>query len=205
MKNEERRQLSQQKLLQAARELLREKNVHAITMNDLMERSGLSKGAIFHYVRSRDEIFIWLLNERLESVDAEFEHEVEQQQEPDFYRPMDAIIKRMMELIDPQEMTNRVFLYLLGKEEDPLIRQALQDFQRQSVQYAERWIVRGQERSVIPATVDARFVAEYFTLIQFGLRVSHSFADTPTDAQLHMSQLREHMIRSLLGTSSEPL
>lgn len=205
MKNEERRQLSQQKLLQAARELLREKNVHAITMNDLMERSGLSKGAIFHYVRSRDEIFIWLLNERLESVDAEFEHEVEQQQEPDFYRPMDAIIKRMMELTDPQEMTNRVFLYLLGKEDDPLIRQALQDFQRQSVQYAEHWIVRGQERGVIPATVDARFVAEYFTLIQFGLRVSHSFADTPHESRLHMSQLREHMIRSLLGMSSEPL
>ncbi len=205
MKNEDRRQLSQQKLLQAAHELLLEKNVHAITMNDLIERSGLSKGAIFHYVRSRDEIFIWLLNERLESVDAEFEYEVEQQQEPNFYRPMDAIINRMMELTDPQEITNRVFLYLLGKEDDPLIRRALQDFQRQSINYAKRWIMRGQEQGVIPAAIDAGFVAEYFTLIHFGLRVSHSFADTPNDSQLHMQKLREHMIRSLLGTSSEPL
>ncbi|WJH36008.1 TetR/AcrR family transcriptional regulator [Paenibacillus sp. CC-CFT747] len=47
MKQEERRQQTTRALLEAARELIVEKGCHAVTMNDIMERTGLSKGRFF--------------------------------------------------------------------------------------------------------------------------------------------------------------
>ena len=68
MKQEERRKQTIRLLLDATKELIREKGGHSITMKDIMDQSGLSKGSIFHYVKSEDEIFVWVLQDRLENL-----------------------------------------------------------------------------------------------------------------------------------------
>ncbi|MGG1518530.1 TetR/AcrR family transcriptional regulator [Paenibacillus oryzisoli] len=170
MKNEERRELTTGRLLTAVKQLIAEKGCEALTMKDLMERSGLSKGAIFHYVKSKDEIFAWVLQERLESTNEQFQSAAEQEPAT-FEGPMQRIANGMMSITDPGDVTNKVFIYLLGKEADPAVAEALQQFYEQSIRYSKMWIVAGQQHGVIHASLDADETAETFVLLTLGLRV----------------------------------
>lgn len=49
-------QVAKQKLLNAALALIREKGFSAMTVDDLCARAGVTKGAFFHYFKSKDEL-----------------------------------------------------------------------------------------------------------------------------------------------------
>ncbi len=140
MKQEERRQQTTRLLLDTVKELIREKGCHAMTMKDIMDRSGLSKGAIFHYVKSKDEIFVWVLQERLEETNTQFMNEVELGRRS-FEEPMRKIAESILQYENPQDVTNKVLLYLLGKEDQPVIAEALQQYYERSMELSRQWIV----------------------------------------------------------------
>ncbi|WP_407872006.1 TetR/AcrR family transcriptional regulator [Paenibacillus sp. P36] len=170
LKQEERRQQTTGVLLTSTKELIREKGCEAITMKDIMDRSGLSKGAIFHYVKSKDEIFAWVLQERLDTTNERFQAVV-QQGGATFEGPMQKILENLRALDDAQEVTNKVLIYLLGKEDQPAVAETLKLYYERSVQVSKEWIVTGQSHGVIPESVDADKTADLFVLLSLGLRV----------------------------------
>nr|WP_315949025.1 TetR/AcrR family transcriptional regulator [Paenibacillus sp. PFR10] len=170
LKQEERRQQTTGVLLTSTKELIREKGCEAITMKDIMDRSGLSKGAIFHYVKSKDEIFAWVLQERLDATNERF-HDVVEQGGATFEGPMQKILENLRALDDAQEVTNKVLIYLLGKEDQPAVAETLKLYYERSVQVSKAWIVTGQTHGVIPESVDAEKTADMFVLLSLGLRV----------------------------------
>jgi len=176
LKQEERTRQTIGRLLAAAKELIPEKGCASITMKDIMERSGLSKGAIFHHVKTKDEIFAWLLLERLEETDRRFAEETERE-EKTFEGPLARIAENFASLADGKDATNQVLIYLLGKEGDPAVRDALGRFYEQSVRYSSQWIESGRKHGVIPASVDAAKAGEAFVLVSLGLRVRASIPD----------------------------
>ncbi|KFM94527.1 MAG: TetR/AcrR family transcriptional regulator [Paenibacillus macerans] len=173
MKQEERRQQTTRRLIDATKALIEEKGCYSITMQDIMDRSGLSKGAIFHYVKSKDEIFVWLLQEVLEETNRRFMNEVEHGRR-NFDDPMQKIKESIIEYESPYSITNKVLLYLLGKEEDPLVAEALKEYYDRSVYLSKVWIETGQKYGVIPEMVDAEKTAEMFTLMTLGFRIRSS-------------------------------
>lgn len=194
MKNEDRRKQTIRQLLDATKELLREKSCHAITMKDIMEKSELSKGAIFHYVKSKDEIFAWVLQERLEETNQQFMKEVEQRGGT-FDGPMQTISSSLTALEDANEVTNKVLMYLLGKEDEPAVAEVLQNFYKRSVHLSKQWILIGQQHGVIQGSVDPDKTAEMFVLLSFGLRVRSSFQTIP--ASFTAQDLSSFMVRTL--------
>ena len=78
MKRELKRERTKRLLLDTTKQLILEKGCAATTLNDIITRSGLSKGAIFHYVKSKDELFSWVLKERLEEINRRFFEAAEQ-------------------------------------------------------------------------------------------------------------------------------
>ncbi|AEI40544.1 TetR/AcrR family transcriptional regulator [Paenibacillus mucilaginosus] len=177
MKQEERRQQTIRLLLDTTKELVTEKGCHSITMKDIMNKSGLSKGAIFHYVKTKDEIFVWLLQERLEETHERFMNEVEQGRRT-FEEPMLKIAESISAYENAQEVANKVLLYLLGKEEQPIIAEALKQYYERSVFLSRLWIETGQRNGVIPESVDAAKTADMFVLLTLGLRVRSSIPGT---------------------------
>ncbi|MDQ1914853.1 TetR/AcrR family transcriptional regulator [Paenibacillus sp. GD4] len=177
MKQEERRQQTIRLLVDTTRELIREKGCHSITMQDIMGRSGLSKGAIFHYVKSKNEIFVWVLQEGLEETNKRFMNEVEQGRR-NFEEPMQKIKESIITYENPHNVTNKVLLYLLGKEEEPAVAEALRQYYERSVYLSKVWIETGQLHGVIPKTVEAEKTAEMFVMMTFGLRVRSSIPYT---------------------------
>ncbi|MDF2836095.1 MAG: TetR family transcriptional regulator [Paenibacillus sp.] len=179
MKQEERRQQTIRQLLHSTKELIREKGCHSVTMNDIMDKSGLSKGAIFHYVKSKDEIFAWILQEQVKGTNERFLNEIARGNTT-FEGPMKTIAEGLHALEDAQDETNKVLVYLIGREDQPEVAAALRQFHELSVQMSKQWIMSGQRHGVIRETIDAEKTAEMFVLLSLGLRVRSSFPTVST-------------------------
>jgi AcrR family transcriptional regulator len=53
-----RRELTQQRLIQAARDMISERGFHRVSLDDIAARAGLTKGAVYDNFRSKDELFL---------------------------------------------------------------------------------------------------------------------------------------------------
>jgi AcrR family transcriptional regulator len=63
---------TRRKLLEATRELIREKGYAHTTMQDVAQRAGMTSGAIYGNFKNRDELFIALADEYWGPIKAEF-------------------------------------------------------------------------------------------------------------------------------------
>ncbi len=175
MRNVDRRKKTIGLLLETTKALLMDKSCHTITLKDIMEHSKLSKGAIFHYVKSKDEIFAWVLQERLEETNYQFMNEVEKG-EKSFDGPMQKIAANLQRLADENDITNQILMYLLDKNEDPIVKEVLHNFYDKAVYISKQWITTGQDHGVISKSVEVDQTAELFVLLSLGLRVRSSIA-----------------------------
>lgn len=178
MKQEERRQQTLRTLLNTVKELVNEKGCHSVTMKDIMDRSNLSKGAIFHYVQSKDELFVRVLQERLEETDRGFRSEVDAD-DPSFADPMRKIAESISVYENPADPTNKILLYLLGKEDQPMIAEALKTYYERSVELSRQWIETGQQHGVILNGIDPSRTADLFVLLTMGMRMRASIPGAP--------------------------
>lgn len=159
-----------QLLLSITEELIKEKGCHQTTLQDIIKRSGLSKGAIYHYVKSKDELLGLLLQKRLERIGAQFYEKVHQG-EHNLHSPLAAISDGLRHIHDPKDVTNLIFIYLLSKKDDPTIGEMLSAIYERSVYNSQEWIELGQKNGVIPASLDAAKTAALFTILTYGIRV----------------------------------
>jgi AcrR family transcriptional regulator len=60
--NEEIRQARTQQILEAARQVFAEQGFHGARMSDIAQTIGVSQGTMYHYFRSKDELFLAVLN-----------------------------------------------------------------------------------------------------------------------------------------------
>ncbi|EGG34659.1 TetR/AcrR family transcriptional regulator [Paenibacillus sp. HGF5] len=172
MKQEERREQTKRILLEATEALIREQGASRTTLTDIMKRSGLSKGAIFHYVSSKDELFVLVLRARLAEQNEQFMNEVNKQGDiKQFDGPMNAIATGMSRLESRDDVSNLILMYLIGKSDQPEIADIVAGFYREATATSKEWIVTGQEAGVITKSIDAERTAELFELLSFGLRM----------------------------------
>ena len=100
MKQEEKSLITKNKIISSAAKLFSERGYDETTLQDIMKLSGLSKGAIYHYFKSKQEILVYLSNYEKELVS-------------DFLK----------KLVDNKELTakekiERVITYLSANEAD---------------------------------------------------------------------------------------
>ncbi|WP_145948709.1 TetR/AcrR family transcriptional regulator [Paenibacillus sp. Y412MC10] len=171
MKQEERREQTMKLLLDTTEELILEKGCTKTTLSDIMARTGLSKGAIFHYVSGKDELFVKVLEAKLEETNTSFMDAVDAPAVKEFDGPMNAIAQSLPKLESRKDVSNLIMMYLIGKSDQPEAAGIVADFYRQAVATSRKWIVTGQESGVIPSSVNADQAAELFELLSFGLRM----------------------------------
>jgi AcrR family transcriptional regulator len=69
----ERRAATRAKLLKAAGSVFASRGYHDASLEEIAQRAGLSKGAVYHHFSSKQELFLTLLSERLEDRLGDFE------------------------------------------------------------------------------------------------------------------------------------
>jgi AcrR family transcriptional regulator len=156
-------------LLDTTAACIREKGCKKTTLQEIMNRSGLSKGAIYHYVRSKDELFGLILKNKLESLSDSFYQTAYAKK--DLHHPMEVIAASVRPFANPDDVTTPIFLYLLSQQDQASVRSILEDVYRHSEENSIKWIELGKEAGVIPEHIDARKAVRRFITYSYGLRV----------------------------------
>lgn len=170
MRQEDRSKRTKGLIVTMTESLVREKGCKKVTMNEIMGRTGLSKGAIYHYVKSKNELLALVLKKSIEDIDTGFFKQIEEGN-IDFKQPFQEITQSLTSLQNPENPVNQIFVYLLGQSHEPAIQDIVNEFYIHSIELFKRWIRSGQKSNVIPLSVDADKAAELFFLIASGMRL----------------------------------
>jgi len=157
-------------ILDAAEQLIQEKGCRQTTLQDIIDRSGLSKGAIYHYVSGKDELFGRILIAKMEIVNGSFNESVSKAAKEDAASPVQMLAKGMLLNTDNHSVTNKIFTYLLSQSENPKIAQILTNLYEYTQRLSVQWIQTGQKSGAIPANIDADKLSTIFTIFTYGLR-----------------------------------
>lgn len=154
-------------LLTTTELLIREKGCSKITMKDIIEHSGISKGGIYHYVESKEELFSLVLQTHLEQVTAQFWQQLEKKE-----RTESIWIETLFQYVyrlDQDSVCGEILLYLLHKKDQLIVRQTIRNYYRQVVKTTFKWIQSGQQKVGFSTVVDGKKMADLFVLISLGL------------------------------------
>ncbi|MCR8630935.1 TetR/AcrR family transcriptional regulator [Paenibacillus radicis (ex Xue et al. 2023)] len=183
-------------LLAAAEELIREKGCRATTLQDIINKTGLSKGAIYHYVSSKDELFGLILQSKVKAMNDSFQEAIARAMKSnDSNAPFLAVAQGLHESSKESSAYNSIFIYLLSQKENPAIAKILAQLQQYSRETTIQWIKSGQQEKAIPHSVDPAKMADLFLIFTYGLRVQNLIAPTSTAID---SAYLYHMIMTTL-------
>ena len=184
-----------QLILSATEQLIEEKGCRQTTMQDIIDRTGLSKGAIYHYVTGKDELFGLILKARTEQINTKFFEIVSKEETVGINDPLNVIANGVAKHSTEQDVTNKIFIYLLGRMDNQKVEEILKDVYLHSLATSTKWIEVGQEEGAIPLVVDAEKMANLFLTFMYGLRVQNTV--NKDSSNLNMGDIFQVMFRSL--------
>jgi len=185
-----------QNILLETEELILEKGCRNTTLKDIIERTGLSKGAIYHYVASKDELFGLILKTKIEQVNEKFNQLISHSMGavPDAGR-FGMATQFFHSRQNPNDVGNLIFVYLLSQD-DEKVKSILKSVYQYSKATGVQWIEMGQQNGVIPPTIDAEKMATLFMTFSYGLRVTQILSSSE-DEQVATSDIFKLLIQSL--------
>ncbi len=184
-----------QLILETTEQLIQEKGCRLTTLQDIINRSGLSKGAIYHYVSGKDELFGLILKSRVEEMNARFYAVAASSDNQGIENPLKLIAQTVMKATDPNDVSNKIFVYLLGQMDNPKVANLLKEVYHFTVETSKKWIEYGQQSRVIPPSIDAEKMALTFLTFMYGLRVQNTI--TQEAGRIGFAEVFEVMFRSL--------
>ncbi|WP_257350745.1 TetR/AcrR family transcriptional regulator [Pseudalkalibacillus decolorationis] len=171
---------SYQLLVSTTEDLISKLGCQQTTLKVIMEQSGLSKGAIYHYVDSKDELFGLILKSKIISVNEKFQHAIAENDKPELKSPLEAIASGTKTLLNENNVTNAIFAYLLSKRENAAIQGILNELYEYSLETASKWIRSGQDSGVITKQLNVNKTAAMFLTVSYGIRVLHMLSPQST-------------------------
>jgi AcrR family transcriptional regulator len=148
LKQEKRVLLTKSKILNAAIKLFSEKGYNETTMQDIMLLSGLSKGAIYHYFKSKQEILDYYINSQKKLVTNQLK---------DLAENPTLTAKQKIENIIDQLFSNESLIELTGNKWAEKVPFALLDTLRNSLNVLSGYI----EEILEQGNIDGEFACIY--------------------------------------------
>ncbi len=96
------------RLLQAAMDVFAERGYHGTTVDDIVAASASSKGAFYHYFPSKQGIFLKLLDQLVETVEAGVEHAIDR--EEGALAKVEAALRVVLEVASDRRDLARILL-----------------------------------------------------------------------------------------------
>lgn len=179
-------------ILDVTEELILEKGCQKTILQDIIDRSGLSKGAIYHYVKSKDELFSLILQNRQQQMNTAFFENVAS--DKGVFSPFQGIAQRLEELSQSDRVSNQIFIYLLSKIENKKIQSILQKQHEDAIHMGVKWIEVGKQYQLIPEDINAEKMSDFFNIFRYGLQISQLIA---TQSQVREEDIYQFLIKTL--------
>ncbi|RZT14528.1 MULTISPECIES: TetR/AcrR family transcriptional regulator [Fictibacillus] len=163
-------------ILESALKCFGEKGYQATIIDDIVKDSNISKGAIYNYFESKEEIYLQLLKKRTNTFFEEMD-EVNAQL-TSAKEKLANLFKRFkkQELKEDDQQTMRVYIefWLYGSRQEDL-RKILAERYNRFIDYIVNIIVEGQNSGEIKKEIDPQNISRIFWAIRDGNVLHYSF------------------------------
>lgn len=117
-----------EEILNIASNLFSEKSYHDVTMDEIVEKAGIAKGTIYLYFKSKEKLYLKILEDSHEAIESLLEKEIEK------HDPAPTKLRKVLKLIFQFYRQNLDVLRILSRDETHLIRE--------HYEFTERWRLR---------------------------------------------------------------
>lgn len=129
-------------ILRAATDLFSEKGYHEVTMEEIAEEMGVSKGTLYNYFSSKENLYLEILKESFEAIEALLHEEVENSD------PAPLKLRKLLTTIFTFYRQNLEVLRILSRDETHLLKEHFElteKWRTRRVRLYEKTIEKGIE------------------------------------------------------------
>ncbi len=174
---------SKEQILAIAFRLFFQKGYKGVTMKDLVEASGLSKGAFYHYFSSKEELYNHTMEQFLTRYLESFELKYDEQSTLrenlkklfGRFSPMSKQMNTSTEETSAGLSNYLIFLQSLMRK--PEFKTKLQTYNENFYREFTEWIKKAQSKGEIKKNLDPKLLAVHLTALMKGLGVLYAFVD----------------------------
>jgi TetR/AcrR family transcriptional regulator, cholesterol catabolism regulator len=199
----DRTSLTLKAVLETTERLAAEIGCQNTTLQEIIKRSGMSKGAIYHYVQSKDELFGLILEEHMIRKVEEYRTKAAHHREqgagagqpsghppthpsggpvgslaPGRLGPLTVIVRGLLEPGNQRQIVlRRCFIYLLSRQEQPDVSRIVVNLQQSWISFTAEWMEGCQVRGLLPSSFPVRRTSAMIISFLFGLMVQKSISE----------------------------
>lgn len=144
----------QSRVLEAAIEEFAEKGYARASMNLLVERAGISKGALFKYFGSKGGLFAFVYRMALERIKGYLKAVRDQSQGELFFSRLEKVMWAGVVFIEQNPGLARIYHNILFTGDSPYKAGILEELQRESVDFLKGLIEEGIKRGDLRSDLD---------------------------------------------------
>jgi len=146
------------KIKETAAKLFQDKGYHKTSMREIAEALGVTKAALYYHYSNKEDLFISIINDMTETMDAFFEH-------LDADRPYDDILNDWIVAMIMQRRESpyrrRLIYYLMMGRYHNQVHVDLRPMMEKGIQAFRRMIGRAQAEGLIRRDLPLDFVIKY--------------------------------------------
>jgi AcrR family transcriptional regulator len=146
----------QERVLDAAIEEFSQKGYARASMNAVVERAGISKGALFNYFGSKSGLFAFVYKMALERIKGYLKAVREQSKGEPFFSRLEKVMWAGVIFIRNNSGLARIYHHILFTGDSPYKASILEELQRESMDFLEGLIVDGIEGGDLRPDLDPR-------------------------------------------------
>lgn len=186
---EERKQKTRQLLLESAAETFAKLGFQGASVDKIAEFAGFSKGAVYAHFNSKEELFLALLEQQMQS-HVDTIHQVLGQQ-----RSFDRFVETMNHYFDLDRQNNRTWSilnmeFLLYAMREDSVRKKWTDMILESVEQISEIIERIMKEENLEPTLSAEELAWTILSLENGMAIFHYIAEGRTPLNLYGKALQ---------------
>jgi AcrR family transcriptional regulator len=144
----------QERIIDAAVEEFSEKGYRAASMNSLVRRAGISKGALFKYFGSKSILFGYIYELTLERIKKYLREVRDSSRDEPFSTRMEKVMQAGVKFITGYPRLARIYYNTIHTGETPFKRSLMEEIQAESFKYIRSFIEDGIRREELRPDVD---------------------------------------------------
>jgi AcrR family transcriptional regulator len=145
----------QQQILEAAVDEFADRGYSRASMNQLVKAAGISKGSLFHYFRTKGDLFGGIVDAAFGEVKAQVKAVRDATSGEPLPWRLEQLLEAGFEFVSAHPRLARIYFRVLRSGDAPFGKQRLEELGRHSRRFLTELIEDAQQRGEVDAAVDA--------------------------------------------------
>ena len=152
-------QEKQKRILDAAITEFADKSYDNASMNMVVERAEISKGALFKYFQSKSGLFAYVYRMALSRVKDYLRDVRDESRDAPFFQRLEMIMRAGIAFIQGHPRLARIYYRIMFTGDSPYKKEILAELREESLKFIQSFVEQGIERGELRSDLDPRIAA----------------------------------------------